>query len=216
MNKPMSQTLTCGHLVYVRTFKCASTFYWNSFKEFGWQEINFDSIDWKHQHVFSHIMEPEQRRHKGVAEYIHTHNAYDLFYNNETFSKFIARIHALDQHSLSYHDQYGNYCNLIDWIPLSGSSHGFTWWLTHEESKAKTDLFLQHHGIKVFNRWAWNQSRRSSDQQKKLEKDLEELWNNYQPEWGDWYLNRDRELYNRVISKFNYEAATWAESTWLR
>ena len=212
----MSLTLTCGHLVYVRTLKCASTFFWNSFKKLGWWEIDFESIDWKHQHVFSHIMEPGQRRHKGVAEYINMNNAYDLFYQNDIFRKFIAHIHGLDQHSLSYHDQYGNYCNQIDWIPLSGSSHGSTWWLTHEESTAKTDLLLRHHGIKVFDRWAWDQTHRSSDRQKQLEKDLEELWSKDQSDWRDWYLQRDRELYRRVITKFNYDASAWSESSWLR
>jgi len=212
----MSLTLTCGHLVYVRTLKCASTFFWNSFKKLGWWEIDFEKIDWKHQHVFSHMMDPVQRRHRGVAEYINIHDAYDLFYQNETFSKFIAHIHGLDQHSLSYHDQYGNYCNLIDWIPLTGRSHGATWWLTHEETVAKTDLFLQHHGIKVFDRWDWERVHKSTDRQKKLQKDIQELWSKDQPAWGDWYLQRDRELYDRGISKFNYDAVTWPESSWLR
>ena len=212
----MSMTLTCGNLVYVRTLKCASTFFWDSFKKLGWWGIEFDKIDWKNQHVFSHIMDPDKRRHKGVAEYINMYNAYDLFYQNETFKKFIAHVPSLDQHSISYHDQYGNYCNLIDWIPLSGRSHEFTWWLTPEESVAKTDLLLRHHGVKVFDRWAWDRINSSSDRQKQLEKDLGELWQKDQPNWTSWYLQRDRELYNRVISKFNYEAATWAESSWLR
>ena len=203
-------------MVYVRTLKCASTFFWETFKKIGWWEIDFDKIDWKNQRVFSHIMDPDKRRHKGVAEFIDMNDAYDLFYLNETFRKFIAHVPSLDQHSISYHDQYGNYCNLIDWIPLSGRSHDFTWWLTHEESTAKTDLLLQHHGIKVFNRWGWDREHRSTDRQKKLQKDIEEVWQKNQPHWTDWYLQRDRELYNRVISKFNYEAATWAESSWLR
>jgi len=212
----MSLTLTCGHLVYVRTLKCASTFFWNSFKNLGWWEIDFKSIDWKHQHVFSHMMDPVVHRHKGMAEYINMYDAYDLFYQNETFKKFIAHIPALDQHSMSYHDQYGNYCNLIDWIPLSGRSHGSTWWLTPEESAAKTDQFLQHHGIKVFDRWAWDQVHESTDRQKKLVKDIQELWSKDRPACGDWYRQRDQELYNRVISKFNYDAATWPDSSWLR
>ena len=212
----MSMTLTCGHLVYVRTLKCASTFFWNSFKKLGWWEIEFDQIDWKNQQVFSHMMDPDHRRHKGVAEYINMYNSYDLFYQNETFRKFIAHIPSLDQHSVSYHDQYGNYCNLIDWIPLSGRSHEFTWWLTHEEVVAKTDLLLRHYGIKVFNNWAWDQKNISTDRQKKLEKDLQELWCKDQPNWINWYLQRDRGLYRRVISKFNHDAATWIDSSWLR
>lgn len=212
----MTTTITCGNLVYVRTLKCASTFFWNSFKKLGWWEIEFDTIDWKNQRVFSHMMDPDRRRHKGVAEYISMYGAYSLFYENATFRKFVEHTPSFDQHSVSYHDQYGNYCNHIDWIPLSGRSHEFTWWLTHEEVVAKTDLFLRHHGIRVFDKWAWDQAHKSSEGQKKLEKDLEELWCKDQPEWTKWYLQRDRELYNRVITKFNYDAVTWPESSWLR
>jgi hypothetical protein len=81
---------------------------------------------------------------------------------------------------------------------------------------AKTDLLLRHYGVKVFDRWAWDQVHKSTDRQKKLVKDIQELWSQDQPVWTDWYLQRDRELYRRVISKFNYTAPTWADSTWLR
>lgn len=200
-------TVTSGDLVYVRTLKCASTFFWETFKKLGWWEIKFDEIDWKNQHVFSHMLDPDQRRHKGVAEYIDMNDAYDLFYHNETFKKFIAHTPSLDQHSTSYYDQYGNYCNQIDWIPLSGRSHA--------EVVAKTDLLLQHHGIKVFNRWDWGRIHPSSDRQKKLQKDLEDLWCKDQPFWTSWYLERDRLLYHRVMAKFNHDGATWPETSWL-
>jgi hypothetical protein len=200
-------TLTCGQLVYVRTLKCASTFFWESFRELGWREIQFSEIDWKIQHVFSHMLDPDQRRHKGVAEYIDMNDAYDLFYQNQTFRKFVAHTPSLDQHSTSYHDQYGNYCNQIDWIPLSGRSH--------KESVAKTELLLQHHGIKVFDNWAWNQEHPSTDRKKKLQKDLQDLWCNNQPVWTSWYLERDWLLYHRVMAKFNYDGETWHETSWL-
>jgi hypothetical protein len=212
----MIKTLTCGPLVYVRTLKCASTFYWESFKKLGWNEIKFHEIDWKHQRVFSHMMDPDQRRYKGLAEDINRLNLYHLFYQNETFKKCIAHAPGLGPHSMSYHAQYGNYCNLIDWIPLTGRSHGSTWWLTHQESAAKTDVLLQHYGIRIFNDWAWDQENRSSDQQKKLEKDLSDLWHVNRPGWANWHLQPDRELYNRVITKFNYEVTNWPESSWLR
>jgi len=210
----MSMTLTCGNLVYVRTFKCAGTFYWETFNKLGWWEIGFDEIDWKNQRVFSHMIDPDQRRHKGVADYINKHDAYDLFYTNDTFKKFVSYVPCVDQYSTSYHDQYGNYCNLIDWIPLSGRSHTFDWQLTHQESVAKTDQLLRHHGIKVFDRWSWDHENSSSDQQKKLVKDLNDIWTS-RSNWASQYLQRDRELYNRVITKFNYEATTWPESSWL-
>jgi hypothetical protein len=201
------QTLTCGPLVYVRTLKCASTFFWETLKKNGWWEIRFNDIDWKNQRVFSHILDPDQRRHKGVAEYIDMNDAYDLFYHSETFKKFVAHIPTLDQHSVSYHDQYGNYCNQIDWIPLTGRSH--------EQSVAKTDQLLQYYGIKLFNNWAWKRQHISTDQQKKLQKDLEDIWSQDQPFWLEWYLERDRDLYRRVMAKFNRDGDTWPQSSWL-
>ena len=149
------QALTCGPLTYVRTLKCASTFFWETFKKIGWWEIKFNDIEWKNQRVFSHILDPDQRRHKGVAEYIDMNDAYDLFYHNETFRKFVAHTPALDQHSVSYHDQYGNYCNQIDWIPLTGRSY--------EQSVAKTDQLLRYYGIKIFNNWNWDRAHPSTD-----------------------------------------------------
>jgi hypothetical protein len=201
------QALTCGPLVYVRTLKCASTFFWETFKKIGWWEIRFNDIDWKNQRVFSHILDPDQRRHKGVAEYIDMNDAYDLFYHSETFRKFVTHTPTLDQHSVSYHDQYGNYCNQIDWIPLTGRSH--------EQSVAKTDQLLRYYGIKIFNNWNWEREHISSDRQKKLQKDLEDIWCKDQPFWLEWYLERDRALYRRVVEKFNHDAEAWHESSWL-
>lgn len=211
----MTTAITCGHLVYVRTLKCASTFYWETFKKLGWNELDFNAIDWKNQRVFSHMMYPDHRRHRGVAKYVEMHDAYDLFYENETFRKFIANIPGLDQHSASYHDQYGNYCNLVDWIPMSGRKKGVTWWLSHEETIAKTNSLLLHYGIKVFNNWAWGQENRSSERHQKLVQDLDDLWCRDQPHWGEWYLQHDRELYLRVTKRFNFDATTWRESSWL-
>jgi len=200
-------TITCGNVVYVQTLKCASTFFWQNFKRFGWWEIRFDSIDWKNQRVFSHILDPDQRRHKGVAEYIDMNDAYDLFYENETFKKFIAHIPTLDQHSVSYHDQYGDYCNLIDWIPLSGHSN--------QAVVKKTEMFLIHHSARMLDKWEYLWEHSSSDFQKLLVKDLEDCWNKDQPAWIQWYLQRDRILYNRVVERFNYSADTWPKSSWL-
>jgi len=204
----MTEGLTCGNLVYVPTLKCASTFFRETFNNLGWWKIKIAEIDWKTQHVFSHMMDPDQRRHKGVAEYIDMNDAYDLFYHNDTFKKFIAHVPTLDQHSISYHDQYGNYCNLIDWIPLTG--------LSHEQVVAKTDQLLQHHGVKIFDSWNWGRAHLSTDQKKNLHKDVEDLWHKDRPTWAKWYLQRDRALYNRVVSKFNHNGATWPETSWLR
>ena len=81
--------LTCGPLVYLRTLKCASTFFWQSFTKFGWVEIEFDKIDWQKQQVFSHIMHPTQRRLKGISEFIWINQTQDLLTTDSDYKKFI-------------------------------------------------------------------------------------------------------------------------------
>jgi len=204
-----TQVATCGPLVYLRTLKCASSFFWTSFTRLKWSVIEFHQIDWKNQHVFSHILDPDTRRHKAIAQVIHVNNAYDLFYNDQSFRRSIEHLALLDRHSLSFFDLYGDHCEEIDWIPLTGRGR--------QQVTDKTNEFLVEIGnIKVFNRWAWDHEHVGTPEKKKLEQDLAELWAVDRPESADWYLQRDRELYRRVISKFNYDAATWPESSWLR
>jgi hypothetical protein len=204
-----TQVVTCGPLVYLRTLKCASSFFWASFCRLKWSVTPFDQIDWKNQHVFSYILDPDIRRHKAIAQVIHVNNAYDLFYNNEEFRKSIEHLVLLDRHSVSLFDLYGDHCKEIDWIPLTGRGR--------QQVIDKTNQFLVEIGnVKIFNRWAWDFEHVGTLEKKKLEQDLAELWSIGRPTSADQYLQRDRDLHNHVITRFDYDAPTWAESSWLR
>jgi hypothetical protein len=204
-----TQVATCGPLVYLRTLKCASSFFWTSFCQLKWSVIRFDQIDWKNQRVFSHILDPDVRRHKAIAQVIHANNAYDLFYNDQEFQRSIEHLALLDRHSLSLFDLYGDRCEEIDWIPITGRDH--------QQVVDKTSKFLfETSNIRVFNRWAWDHEHVGVSQKKKLEQDLAKLWAVNRPESADQYLQQDRHLHHRVITQFDYEAAAWADSSWLR
>jgi hypothetical protein len=206
-NQP-PEAITCGPVVYVSTLKCASSFFHESFRRLQWDKIKFDLIDWKNQRVFGHILDPDIRRNKAVAEVIAANQAYELFYNDESFRQLIKHVPLLDGHSLSYYDVYGNQCEDIDWIPITGRSH--------QEVVDKTNEFLVEIGnIKLFNRYAWDHAHIGDSKKKKLEQDLTELWEIDRPESSDQYLQRDRDLYRRVITQFDFKGATWATSSWL-
>lgn len=201
--------LSCGSLVYISNLKCASSFFHESFRRLNWHKITFNQIDWKNQHVFGHILDPDTRRNKAVAEVIHQNQAYDLFYNDESFRQLIKHVPLLDGHSKSFHDLYGDHCDEIDWIPITGRGS--------QEVVDKTSAFLVEIGnIKLFNRWAWDRSYMSVPRKKQLEQDLAKLWETDRPASSDQYLQRDRDLHHRVITRFDYKAPTWAESSWLR
>lgn len=203
-----TQAATCGPLVYLRTLKCASSFFWISFTRLKWQVIPFEQIDWKNQHVFSHMLDPDIRRHKAIAQVIHLNNFYDLFYNDQTFQKSIEHLAMLDRHSVSFFDLYGDRCEEIDWIPITGCEH--------QQVVDKTGAFLEEIGKIKMNKWAWDFKHAGTPQKKKLAQDLAELWAVNRPESSDLYLQKDRDLHTRVSTQFNYEGLTWAQSSWLR
>jgi hypothetical protein len=203
------EILSCESLVYVRSLKCASSFFHESFQRLQWNKIQFDQIDWKNQQVFGHILDPDTRRNKAVAEVIYQNNAYELFYNDESFRTLIKHVPLLDGHSKSFYELYGNHCEDIDWIPITDR--------TSQEVIDKTNEFLIGMGnIKIFNRWAWDRANPSGSRKKQLEQDLAKLWELDRPASSDQYLQRDRDLHHRVITQFNYNAPNWAESSWLR
>jgi hypothetical protein len=201
--------LTCGALVYVSTLKCASSFFHESFRRLHWYKITFDQIDWKNQHVFGHLLDPDIRRNKAVAEVITQNNLGGLFHNDESFRQLVRHVPLLDGHSKSFYDLYGDRCKDIDWIPITGRK-------SQEVIDKTNDFLIEIGNVKMFNRWAWNKANVSNPWKKKLEQDLTELWETDRPESADRYLQNDRDLHRCVITQFDYEGSCWAESSWLR
>jgi hypothetical protein len=125
MNKIFNSAIPClrhDNLVYITNFKCASTFFYNNFqKTFKWQQIKFEDITWGTDHVFSHILDPIERRVKGIAEFIDMLDLPNSFIKNIGLQFLIQQTPLLDIHSVPYCIMFGEYARKIDWIPLEQS-----------------------------------------------------------------------------------------------
>lgn len=199
---------TCGPLVYVRTLKCASTFFWHSFNQkFGWEEIKFDDINWQTQHVFSYIMDPRQRRVKGVTEFVWMHQTQDQLLD-PAYRTFIQQTPVLDYHTVSYYDNFGNRCNQIDWIPIADFSQ--------QTVADLTSRLLFENGIRIFNQWHWPFAHKSEPEKKLLEQQISQCLTEVATPAVDKYLQQDMLLYQQVANQFSPNGHTWAEASWLR
>ena len=201
---------SCGPLVYLATLKCASTFfYYNLVRNYKWDEISFANINWASQRVFSHIMEPFDRRHKGVAEYLCMTNTNDLWYSNPNFQRMINGAVMLDEHSMSYADYYGHYVWMIDWIPLNSD---------HATVLEFTKRLMSSYGIKLLDKWDMNLVHQGTKEKKQLALDLKQSWEN-NSELGHSvkvYLERDLNLYHNVVKNFNTFGDTWNQISWFK
>ena len=205
------EVLRHRNLVYLRTLKCASTFfYWNFSKNLMWQEISWSDIDWENDHVFSHILEPIKRRHKAVAERLFMFGLCDQYINDLNLQECLEHSLILDQHGESYSTRYGTACNLIDWIPLQPDNH---------VNVRLTQALLSDSGVTDVN-WNYDDySHIGEDIKKQVEKILESRWNQalYQGrllEWQQNELQQDINLYKNITHSFDRNAATWRNITW--
>jgi len=201
---------TCGPLVYVRTLKCASTFFWKSFRRFGWVDIAFDQIDWQRQQVFSHIMDPRMRRIKGIAEFVWMNHAQDQLATDPAYRTFVQQTPVLDNHTVSYYENFGDHCDQIDWIPLIPNA-------PRQQVADLTSLMLFDHGVKIFKRWQWGEQHASEADKRQIQKQVVECLDSASDTSAvDQYLHQDTVLYQRVLNRFKPDGRTWAEVSWLR
>lgn len=204
------QALSQGPVVYLRTLKCASTFFHHNFQAWGWEEISYQDIDWDNQLVFSHILEPVARRHKGIAEFIDMTGTKDLLFNDSRFQRFVAHAPLLDVHSASYHDYYGQGAWLIDWILLTSDPLS---------NIRLTERFLKYALNQQQFPWDFSWQHVSTPDKKQIEKKVIDLWQTDRAggtEYVDFYLERDLVLYQTVTEKFSPEQDSWPDTSWLK
>ena len=203
-----------GPLVYVGTLKCAHTFFYNNLiNNYKWSEIRFSEIDWSTQRVFGHLLDPVERRYKALAEYLCMTGTQDLWYSNPNFQQLINSVTALDEHSMSYHETYGNYMWMIDWIPLDTN---------HANVIHLTDRLMYAYG-QILTKWDLTQAHIGSTEKVTLARDMRTYRESQERHTDDApaehiniYLERDIEL-NRVVTKhFNQQGKAWGDISWLR
>lgn len=202
----------CGPLVYVRSLKTASTFFYNNLiQRHGWSEINFDEIDWERQRVFSHIIDPIERRHKAFAEYISMTGNVGLFYSTPSFRHMLTTLPLLDAHSTSLHDYFGSRIRNIDWIPLTAD---------HRDNILLTERIINEYTGIQSHVWHQEFAHTSSPEKKQLTQDLQADWdtareNNNIPELSMLYLENDINLYQSVVRYFDPSGRDWDQCSWL-
>ena len=207
--RPDVEACRTNNIIYLRNWKCGSTFYYNNFvKKFGWEPIHFTDIDWRHDHVFGHIMHPIQRRHKGVAEYMKMTGTAHLL-ERPDFAELVRHVPYFDIHSASYHDLFGAAAWLVDWIPLNGGTAA---------SIAHTEKLLWSRNIRIMGRWDWAWTHPSTQDLLDTEQRLQQLWDekDVSYSWNNICFDRDQRLYNSVVEGFEPNAAVWSEASWLR
>jgi hypothetical protein len=106
-------------LVYLATYKCASTYYKTLLLDNGWDRIEFSSIDWTKDKVFSFISDPHLRYFKGIVQDLLNVENDEL---NEQIFNLIKNhkkdVLILTDHSLPIIFRLKNYAHQIDWIPI--------------------------------------------------------------------------------------------------
>ena len=68
--------------------------------------------------LFAHIMDPVERRHRGVAEYIKRCGLIHQAISDHRLQNLLKFVPALDSYTVSYRDVFGDLVNKINWIPL--------------------------------------------------------------------------------------------------
>ena len=195
------------NLVYLRTFKCGSTYYAKTFENVGWVKSTADTINWDTDHVFSFIMEPYERRLKGLTEFVFANRQQELL----QFDKiFWGGVLYLDMHAIPYSISYGKYIDKIDWIPIDCKNF--------DKDLAPTMLksLLAMHGLHY--KFPTAKEHESSEDKIKIYQTIKEKTGdgNYAIHIG---LEDDIDLYHRVCTKISPWLLTtdqWPNVSWLK
>lgn len=202
------ECLRWNNLVYVRTLKCGSEFFYRNFSETaGWEKIQWDQINWDNDCVFSYIMDPIRRRHKGIAEFLIHHRLTQQLFENPQFAELVSHLPFLDEHSAGMHTIYDDYADKIDWIPLS---------LDHNQGIKYTNILLESNGHPPIE---WNAEfvHTTDNYMKDIFEKISDLWATEPNELAvRCYFEKEVRLLEQVHNKFNYQGKTWKEVSWLR
>jgi hypothetical protein len=201
---------SCGPVVYLATLKCASTFFYsNLIENYKWEEIKFSHIDWSSQRVFSHLLDPIERRHKAIAEYLFMTNTQDLWYSSFNFRQMISGVASLDEHSMSYFETYGNYAWMIDWIPLNTD---------HDTVIHFTNKLMNSYGQVLLDKWDLELAHVGTTDKTNLTNEIRAQWQSqeYKSDNINVYFERDIMLYQTVTKNFNRFGDRWGDISWLR
>jgi len=192
-------------LVYARTLKAGSEFFYKNFQDASWAEVPFDSIDWHNETVFSYIMDPIQRRHKGISEIIIATGTYNLVLSNKkNIGKLVRMIPFLDAHSASLHNIYGPHVRKIHWLLMTTD---------HSVAIKETERFLTQHSVSV-PEWKVEYTHATDSYMNEIYTCVKSLWeSNDQEQHSDFaeptvddtvrnYFQPDIDLYREIKAQY--------------
>jgi len=190
-----------NRLVYLRTLKCASTFYSSLFESNHWKKQTILDIDWTRDHVFSFIMDPMERRLKGLAEFLVMDSSHQELLE---IIKIWPKISYLDFHSMPYSIIYKDFYNQIDWIPVD-----------HPEFKSQDLVKILLRDNNVSLDWMCIDLHRSSEHKQEIYNKIKELSGTLSGEVLV-SLEQDQILYDKVCRSIQYHEKTWNAISWLK
>jgi len=188
-----------NNLVYARTLKAGSEFFYKNFiQTAGWRPMTFDQIDWNYHTVFSYVMNPVQRRHKGISEVIIQTKTVDLLLAGKgNIRNLFKLIPFLDSHSASLHDIYGTRVNDINWLLMTND---------HQVAIQETNRFLAEHHAPPIN-WNVNYTHATGSYMSEIYTRVKAHWEQENEIQRDssvaTYFDKDIELYNKIKAEYH-------------
>jgi len=112
----ITQTFRYKNIVYVPTYKCASTYTSKVLLQLNFKHSNISDVT-KNDKMFTTIMDPYARRTKGVTQAL-VDVGYEKKVLEEDFVKFIKDATVLDHHTIPYTLQHKKYMNQMIFLPI--------------------------------------------------------------------------------------------------
>lgn len=113
-----------NNLVFISMYKCGGSTYIRYLENQNWEKISYDEIDFDNMYVFGFILDPMQRRLKGITQVLfdfYHHDIdkiIDLLESDSDFKQIFLSISMMDKHTTPYWLLFGNDLEKINWIPL--------------------------------------------------------------------------------------------------
>lgn len=196
------------NLVYVATFKCASTYYTTLLQSNGWNRIVWEEINWDKDHVFGFLIDPVVRYVKALAEDYINEESTELEQLILNFlEKSLPRSTLITFHSIPISVCLKEYTKKIDWIPIDRNFNHHSLFLKLLD---KHNVTLYHYGDMV-------DSHIGTEYKKDLEKKILTFFN-YRNKHISFKLLfcEDLELFDQVKNKIDPKGIHWDSISWLR
>lgn len=160
--------------------------------------MRYNDIDWGYHTVFSYVMDPIQRRHKGISEIIIATGTQDLVLKNpDNFLAILKQIPFLDAHSASLHDIYGERVQDINWLLMTTD---------HQVAIKETEKFLAQHSAPAIE-WNAEYTHATESYMSEIFVHVKAVWESTEEPQKDFtvdnYFLADIELYNQIKDRYD-------------